>query len=167
MPTPDATALVLESLLRQVFRAEQDPWMVAFAELDLTFNQVRMLMVLEHCDEAQPISNLATFLGLTLPSAGRNVERLVKLGLVDRTEDPSDRRVKRVGLTEQGAGLVALKVEGHRSTLRTFASALTDDERERLVSAVEPLLRPEEDQHCQAPSDARSTSRPTSEKDSA
>lgn len=65
--------------------------MSAFADIDLTFSQVRMLMVLAHADAALPITRIAVRLGLTLASAGRNVDRLLHEELVERNEDVRDR----------------------------------------------------------------------------
>jgi len=129
----------VEAFVRRAFAPGRDPWIESFVELDLTFNQVRALMVLEHHGASMPIGQIAGLLGLSLPSAGRNVDRLVKLGLVDRHEQPDDRRVKLVGLTAEGRALLDLKAEGHRATARDYLGRLTEDERAALVAVLGPL----------------------------
>ncbi|MFT4151666.1 MAG: MarR family transcriptional regulator [Paracoccaceae bacterium] len=49
---------------------------------------------------------LADYLGLDRSSVVRLVDTLAAQGLVERRDDPSDRRVKRVQLTDQAAPLV-------------------------------------------------------------
>jgi DNA-binding MarR family transcriptional regulator len=70
-------------------------------EAGLTMPQVIALSLLHH--EGQlPISTLSRRLGLSLSATSAMVQRLVELGLVARTEDPSDRRQKQVTLTPEG-----------------------------------------------------------------
>ena len=114
--------------------------MANFADIDLTFSQVRMLMVLAYVDAAMPIGQIAEHLDLTLASAGRNVDRLCKERLVDRTEDANDRRVKLVQLTTAGHDLVARHFECHRRQLASFTQRLSAADRTRIVDALRPVL---------------------------
>jgi DNA-binding MarR family transcriptional regulator len=114
-------------------------------ESGLSFIQIKLLMTLAgSLDESPTLSPIAERLGLSLPSASRAVDGLVKRKLVARTEDPDDRRQRRLSLTDSGHELadriVAARIEG----LGQFAASLADDERERLESALELLLEREE-----------------------
>jgi len=114
-------------------------------ESGLTFIQMKVLMTLAgSLDDAPTLSPIAEKLGLSLPSASRAVDGLVKRKLVARTEDPTDRRQRRLSLTDSGRELseriVAARLEG----LGQFAASLTEDERERLDEALELLLEREE-----------------------
>ena len=139
-PAPEATAALLETFLRRLFSGAQSTSMTTFAELELTFTQVRVLMVLAHADAALPISQIAQELGLSLPSAGRNVERLLQDGLVVRDEDPHDRRVKLVDLTDTARALVAEHLDCHRATLAAFTERLSAADRRRIADALDPIL---------------------------
>ncbi|MDP9821251.1 MarR family winged helix-turn-helix transcriptional regulator [Nocardioides massiliensis] len=141
MPTPEETTTAVEAFIRNAFAPGRDPWIEAFVEIDLTFNQARTLMVLEHTAHPMPIGQIAQLLGLTLPSAGRNVDRLVRLDLVERHEDPEDRRVKLVELTAKGRELVDLKVDCHRASTTSFLADHTDEDRAALVAALRPFIR--------------------------
>ena len=61
-------------------------------------------------------------LGISFPAASRAVEPLVQRGIVERTEDPADRRVKRVRTTKEGDRLVerliATRIESFEQTAR-------------------------------------------------
>jgi DNA-binding MarR family transcriptional regulator len=114
--------------------------MSAFADIDLSFSQVRMLMVLAYVDRALPINQLAGHLYLTLASAGRNVDRLRYEGLVERDEDYRDRRVKLIHLTPAGRDLISQHFECHRLMLAEFTQRLPELDRVRIAAAVRPLL---------------------------
>jgi len=82
-------------------------------EHGLSMAQMVTLHVLEHLC-VQSVSAIAQILRLSLPATSHLVERLVRAGLVERTEDPEDRRTKRVALTARGAGFVR-KLEAART----------------------------------------------------
>ncbi len=72
------------------------------ATSDISFAHFRTLMVLAGQARALSLAELAEILHLSVAATGRNVDKLVGMGLVDRREDPADRRVKRVSLTDEG-----------------------------------------------------------------
>lgn len=114
--------------------------MSAFSDIDLTLSQVRMMMVLAYVDAPLPIGQVASHLELTLASAGRNVERLLHERLVERNEDPHDRRVKLVQLTPSGRDLVSQHFECHRRALAEFTQRLPEEDRVRIAAALVPVL---------------------------
>ncbi|NJL72402.1 MAG: MarR family transcriptional regulator [Candidatus Competibacteraceae bacterium] len=67
----------------------------------LTFPQFNMLMVLREKGEAT-IKDLAEALQVSAPSASTMVDRLVDLGVVDRSQSVVDRRTVLVRLMEPG-----------------------------------------------------------------
>ncbi|WP_280418062.1 MarR family winged helix-turn-helix transcriptional regulator [Nocardia carnea] len=87
------------------------------AELDLTLAQARVLFSVVRRSEPQPIHTIAGELGLSMTAAGRNVDRLVRLGLLTREESPTDRRVKLVGPTAEGRQLAWDQIAIHRATI--------------------------------------------------
>jgi DNA-binding MarR family transcriptional regulator len=101
-------------------------------------------MTLSGAEEPPTLKPIAEGLGLSLPSASRAVDGLVKRDLVARTEHPDDRRQRLLALTAAGHELadkiVAARIEG----LEQFASSLSEIERERLGEALDLLLEREE-----------------------
>ena len=69
-------------------------------EFDLTRTQWQVLYWLNH-DDGQSQTNLANTLLMAKPPLGRIVDRLEEQGWVVRKDDPKDRRVKLVYLTEK------------------------------------------------------------------
>jgi DNA-binding MarR family transcriptional regulator len=61
------------------------------------------------------------------------------MGLIERSEDPRDRRVRQVRLTAKGRGLVARGVEARMAWTRDLARRIPPRELERITEALERL----------------------------
>lgn len=64
----------------------------AWAKLDLTMQQMKVIMMLEYRGEL-PVSALADSLNVSLPNMTGIIDRLVQNELVERVPSPHDRRV--------------------------------------------------------------------------
>jgi len=74
------------------------------------------------------VSELAAFLGVTLPTASALVDRLARAALLQHDEDPDDRRRLRLRLTETGRVLLAEIADGaHRELAGRLADCSPDD----------------------------------------
>ena len=123
----------------------------ALNESDLSFSQARTLFLLTKTGEPMPIHAIAGALGLSVAAAGRNVDQLVGLDMVERRESTSDRRVKLVSLTPVGEKLAAQHIQAKRASLRAFTQALPPEQRDQLHRALTDVLaggvlRPRTDQ---------------------
>lgn len=101
MRTKHRTHEASELLLELVGRMHQHFAHVA-AELGLTPPQMGVLKTL---DDPSPMGRLATELHCDASNVTWMTDRLSERGLVERTQDPLDRRVKRLVLTEAGRKL--------------------------------------------------------------
>lgn len=110
------------------------------AELDLTLAQARVLFSVVRRSAPQPIHTIAGELGLSMTAAGRNVDRLVRLGLLTREESPTDRRVKLVGPTEDGRQLAWDQIAIHRATIDRVVAGLPDPLRADLCRVLTAVL---------------------------
>jgi len=72
-------------------------------------------------NDSSLMSDVAEGLGISFPAATKTVDRLVRKGLATRAEDPHDRRVVRIRLTELGKKLVS---EIYQERSRRFATVL-------------------------------------------
>jgi DNA-binding MarR family transcriptional regulator len=96
-----------------------------------------------HVVSAEPglsLSALATRLGIGLPTCSGLVERLVEHGLVERSEDPADRRQVRVALTPTGVAQVERFRELDQRAFRRWLVLLDHDELVCLERGVRALL---------------------------
>lgn len=110
------------------------------AELDLTLAQARVLFSVVRRSDPQPIHTIADELGLSMTATGRNVDRLVRLGLLTREESPTDRRVKLVGPTEHGHQLAWDQIQVHRATIDRAVHHLPEPLRADLCRVLTAVL---------------------------
>jgi DNA-binding MarR family transcriptional regulator len=140
----DGLADGLLGLFAHLTKTAQGEAFQSLAELDLSMSQVRMLCLVEATPQAPALHELATQLMLSVAATGRAADALVRTGLVDRQEDRTDRRVKRIMLTQAGRDMVLRLSAARRDDMRRFAELLGEEERTRLVEGLAPILtRPE------------------------
>ena len=78
------------------------------------------------------VSDIGSHLGVTNSAASQMLERLVQLKLITRTEDPEDRRVKHIVLTNKGLQILRGSSKANQDWLERIAQAMTDEEREQV-----------------------------------
>ena len=61
-------------------------------------------------------------------------------GFVDRQEDESDRRIKRISLTASGHDLIAGFRAHQRQNALEFVQSLPQEDRDRLLAAIKPII---------------------------
>jgi DNA-binding MarR family transcriptional regulator len=131
---------VLADFLTRLHCAGESDGLDALAQSDLSFSQVRALFLLTSTAEPMPIHSIAEALGLSVAAAGRNVDQLLHLDLVERRESATDRRVKLVSLTPSGTELVAQHLDAKRDSLRAFTHALAPEHAAQLHRALTDIL---------------------------
>jgi DNA-binding MarR family transcriptional regulator len=109
------------------------------ADLDLSFTQVKSLLVLrEHGPMA--VKDVGARLNLSLPAASRAVDVLVQRGLVERTESSADRRSRVVALLGAGEELIDRFAQARLSALERWAAALPPTQQSALLEALLPIV---------------------------
>jgi len=107
-------------------------------ESGVSFAQMITLYML-HARGGQSVSSIAQRTKLSLPTASQMIDRMVRGGLVSRTENPEDRRSRLVAMTAKGQKLLAeLHGQRHRE-LATTLGMLPPDLAERFASVLEPV----------------------------
>jgi DNA-binding MarR family transcriptional regulator len=120
----------------------------ALSELDLSLTQVKLLLHLENAEERLNLKDVAGKIPVSLPAASRAVEELHSRGLVTRTEDPTDRRMKRVEVTAAGRELTRRIGLARLHGLEQFAATLDAEERAGLQAALTTLMQRDEIAAC-------------------
>ena len=82
------------------------------------------------------VSDLAAALGVSLPAASTITRALEEQGLVERREDPDDRRRTLVALNEQTAKEVREWLEAHDRPFAKTLDTLTADERAAFLKGL-------------------------------
>jgi DNA-binding MarR family transcriptional regulator len=91
------------------------------------------------------VSALAHALGLDASTVSRHARQLEDRGLLERTDDPDDRRASQVALSELGGTCLVQAFESRRHVITSALDGWTDEEREtlrvltgRLVQSLAP-----------------------------
>jgi len=104
-------------------------------ETGLSFSQLNVLMRLYHGGNSG-VSDIGEQMGVTSAAASQAIDRLVLLGLIGRTEDPTDRRAKRLALTPKGLTLIESGIEARSRWVEGLTDALTPDQQSMTISAL-------------------------------
>ncbi len=133
-------ALIDEALREQkrVVGALQAATESCWLQLDLTITQIKGLFALTD-EGAMTVGQVAETLGIGRPAASILVDGLVNLHLVERSDDPSDRRRAIVRLSPTGEELVTRLYRGERDFWRGLFGQLGDDDLTALVHGLRAL----------------------------
>ena len=107
--------------------------------------QIHALLYVFHSGECR-IAEIGMLTGASPAAASQMVDRLVQQGLVERNEDPSNRRVKMLRLTDAGLTLIHEGVASNQA-LSGLMSALTAEERKTVHTAFGYLAKASEQIH--------------------
>jgi DNA-binding MarR family transcriptional regulator len=98
--------------------------------------EVRALVVVSQLGGAS-LRDLADGLGMHVSTASRLCDRLVGAGLLDRRDDPTDRRQLALRLTPRGRAVVNRVGNRRREIVGRIITQLDEDECTRLSEALE------------------------------
>jgi DNA-binding MarR family transcriptional regulator len=102
---PSELSELVNEFLSYVHRRAAGDSLAIMNEAGLTMPQLVTLHMLAHAG-GRSVGTIAACLRLSPPATSHLVDRLVRARLVARTEDPEDRRQKRLAITETGRALV-------------------------------------------------------------
>lgn len=104
-------------------------------ETELSFSQINILMRLRF-DGKCGVSEIGDQLGVTSAAASQAIDRLVNLNLIERTEDPTDRRAKLLVLTPKGRDLISRGIEIRSGWVESLTDAFTQEQQGTIISAL-------------------------------
>jgi DNA-binding MarR family transcriptional regulator len=107
-------------------------------ERGLSMSQIGSLFLIHHGKSS--VSEIADGLGITSAAASQMLERLVQQELILRLEDPSDRRVKQIMLTDKGRQVIRESLAARQGWLDNLNHVLSDNEKEQINSALNILI---------------------------
>ena len=126
-------------------------------ESDLSFSQVNTLFRLYHHGSSS-VNDLARYLSITKAAVSQLLDPLITVGLVLQSENPEDRRMRLVGLTDKGQDMVENSMNIWHAWLAELLQIFSDAEKAQLHPAIQLLnqrtqeLRAEWGRPCQADS---------------
>ena len=110
-----------------------------FTAFDLTMAQAKLLYVVMVGGELN-LSEIASRLGVTASTASGAVERLVELGLLSRTDDPTNRRQVRVSATPLGTAAIERMSELSARQLRALLVTIDDADLDVVQRAIRIMI---------------------------
>jgi DNA-binding MarR family transcriptional regulator len=111
------------------------------ADLELSLTQIKAMCTMDLDSGHRSVKALAESMKVSLPAMSRAIDGLYERGFVDRQEDPLDRRMKRVRLTESGRAITGSLNEARLSAMQEFLVGLSDEEAKALGQALELILK--------------------------
>jgi DNA-binding MarR family transcriptional regulator len=140
-PNPPAARRAAEALLDAVPAVMRTirQQMRAASSADLSVVQFRSLALSSFAPGGASVSEIADHIGLTLPSASKLVDNLVRRGYLSRRPDPSDRRTSRCSATPKGRRLVQRARAATLDHLATRLSLTPPARLTRIASVAEHL----------------------------
>jgi MarR family 2-MHQ and catechol resistance regulon transcriptional repressor len=106
--------------------------------LGIGFSDFAVLEVLLHKGPT-PVNTIGSLVRLTSGSITTAVDRLEKKGLVERRNDPGDRRARVVHLTAAGRKLISCAFADHEAAMDRATSGLSPEQRGQAVELLKKL----------------------------
>lgn len=140
--------------LSESFRVTLENWLMAFMgrsmrdsvvyakQNGLSMTQVAALLRI-HKSGCSNVSCLGEEMGISNPAASQMLERLVQMGLVIRRENPEDRRLKQIALTERGQAVLEGGMRARQQWLVEMSKLLSPEEQEQVTAAFKIMLEKE------------------------
>lgn len=142
-PGIDADAMVLIGRLAEVAQLIQTHHGAPFmARHGLKIGEFDVLATLRRAGKPHALTPTALYAATMLSSGGmtNRIDRLAKLGLVERRPHPEDRRGTLVALTEKGIALIDGMIDAHVANKRRVADVLSVAEQETLCALLAKMI---------------------------
>ncbi|MCF8061814.1 MAG: MarR family transcriptional regulator [Deltaproteobacteria bacterium] len=128
----------LRDLITEIISCCEDRKIYESKRFNLTLAEVKVLLLFEG-ERYLTVKGIADRLQVAKSRVTKIMDGMIQKGLVERTDDPRDARVKLISLTPEGRGktrdLEAFYREAHRNVLLHMDS----DKRKELISNLEVL----------------------------
>ena len=104
----------------------------------LSFTHINILLRLLHAQTIS-ISEIGEIMGISNAAASQSIDRLVNMNLIHRSEDPTDRRVKKLELTTDGKELLERGIEARSKWMERVINSLPADQQNMVISSIKIL----------------------------
>ncbi len=106
---------------------------------DVNMLQLHALaMIHEH--EGITMTQVAKFMKVASPSATSFVNRLVKLGWLQRATDPTNRKLVRLKLTVDGQSVLKKKMQARKQAFRRLMELISQPDQKELARILQKVL---------------------------
>ena len=138
MQDVDPFAITLKKWVVVFMRNSMRNFIFYLKERGLSMSQIGSLFLIQRGNSS--VSDIADELGVTNAAASQMLERMLQQDLILRLEDPSDRRVKQITLTDKGRLVIRESLAARQGWLDNLSQALTETEKEQINSSLNILI---------------------------
>ena len=139
MPEIDPLIMIMREFVGVFMRRSMQNFILYSKETGLSMSQFGAMFQVMH-KGTSGVTDLGDELGVTSAAASQMLERLVQQGLVTRSEDPHDRRVKQIVLSEKGRRILQESVHARQVWMDELVLSLSPAEREQVTATLLLLL---------------------------
>lgn len=115
-------------------------WVRYAKSTGLSMPQFSIMMQLHHRGPCG-MSGISEGYDITPAATSQLVDKLVHGGLIQRVEDPSDRRAKLLSLTDKGRDVVLNGIQERYRWVEEMEAKLTDEQRAQISDALDVMTR--------------------------
>ena len=138
MPGTDPFSTAVDQWMDVFMRRSTRNFLRYARESGLSMSQIGALFHIHRAGKTG-VTDLGGHLGVTSAAASQMLERLVKQDLIQRTEDPHDRRVKQIVLTDKGCQVFHESIHARKSWLEDLGETLSQEEKDQVTAALNIL----------------------------
>jgi DNA-binding MarR family transcriptional regulator len=132
------TSVTFGFLVSDVTRMLRENFRTTAPELGLTLAQARVLLHLSRNEGITQVA-LSAILEIQPITLLRQIDRLEKVGLIERRAHPSDRRAQQLYLTPRSQPLLTKIFEKSAERQDRVMAGLSDAEREQLIASLQRI----------------------------
>lgn len=140
MAETDSSGLHLWLVLWKAYSAVQEYALGDIERLGFGLSDFGILEVLLHKGPL-PVNEIGSRMRLTSGSMTAAIDRLERRGLVERRDDPGDRRTRVVHLTVEGQRSIEPGFAAHTAGMNELGEVLTAEERSEAIRLLKKLGR--------------------------
>ncbi len=139
MPENDPVVSMISEWTETYMRGSMPNFIAAIKASGFSMSQIGALFHIRRA-HTRGVTEIGDELGVSSAAASQMLDRLVQQGLITRTEDPNDRRVKRLVLTDHGKQLLKNGIHARQEWIQDLATLLTPAEKEQVIAAMQILI---------------------------
>ena len=147
-PDLDVTSMALIGRFKQITQRLSLEMAKTFTEHGLNAANFDVLATLRRAGPPYALSpnDLIVSTMVTSGTMTNRIDQLIKSGLVERIQNPNDRRSVVVSLTKKGFTIIDQTLKAHVATQNRLTSGLSEDESNKLNDLLRKFLMSLEDQ---------------------
>jgi DNA-binding MarR family transcriptional regulator len=139
MESPESLVKTLMNWIEVFMRRSMRNFFLYSKQNGFSITQIAALFLIRRKGTSS-VSDIGFELGITSPAASQLLERLVQQGLIVRSEDPNDRRLRQIALSQQGEVVLKEGLQARQKWLEDLVKLMSLDEQEQVFTALNIML---------------------------